>query len=93
MVKKAAETATPTAPPTRVVHRNAQTGRIATAEEVAARPKDHAETVLDPSYTATVVNVAQRASGVRVTLDLDMEPTLADVLQHAGTKVRVSLSV
>lgn len=81
------------APATRTVHRNAETGRLVTAEAAAANPKGHVAEALAPNYSATVVNVVQRANGVRVTMDLDLPTSMADVLTLEGAKVRVGISV
>ena len=82
------------APASRTVYRDVNTGRIATADVAAANPKGYAAEALATGYAATVVNVAGRASGLRVTLDIEeLSAQQADLFEMEGAKVRVAISV
>lgn len=89
-----AESKKPAAPAAKkVVHRNASSGKLATAEAAAAAPDTHVAEEIKPSYAATVVNAVARAAGVRVTLDIDLPPEKADLITAEGTKLRLNISV
>ena len=81
------------APTSRTIFRNAETGRVVSADVAAADKKGHVAEALQPHYNATVVNASARASGVRLTLDVDISPTQLDFITSTFAKAKVSFSV
>ena len=78
-------------PASRTFYRHKESGLIGSAEAVERDAKSYEAHHFDANYTGDLVNVQRRANGLRITVDIECDPTLEDAVRTANPRIGFSV--